>query len=362
VIEDIAQNETFIDHTLRKEQFTAIDAFCRTFITAHWRSLNDRALGGRVREGHGDLRAEHVCLLNTEKNEIDVIDCVEFSERLRYGDVASEIGFLAMDFDRLGAPGLADALVEAYAQIAGDEELAVLVPFYKCYRACVRGKVESLRSLEREVDADERERARQFASSYYALAWRYAHGASPSLIIVCGLSGSGKSTVARMLQHRKGFKAINSDRVRKRLASVVPHEHVRTGYGANIYSDRFTKITYDAMLAEAERLLEDGCGVILDATFKESADRQLALALAARRAVPVLFVECVVSEDEAIRRLERRGSIQGEVSDATPEVHRMQRAEFEPIREIPSRNHLRMDTARQREQLVGEIEEALARQ
>jgi hypothetical protein len=361
VIEEIAQNESFIGHTLRKEQFTAIDAFCRAFITAHWRRLNDRALEGRVREGHGDLRAEHVCLLNREKNEIDVIDCVEFSERLRYSDVASEIAFLAMDLERLGAPMLADELIEAYAEIAGDEDLAVLVPFYKCYRACVRGKVESLRSLELEVGDTERERARQLASEYFTRASHYARCASPCLIIVCGLSGSGKSTVARMLQHRKGFKAINSDRVRKRLASVAPHEHVRTGYGANIYSDRFSKITYDAMLAEAERLLNNGCGAILDATFKESADRQLALALAARRSVPVLFVECVVSEDEAIRRLERRGSIQGEVSDATPEVHRMQRAEFEPIREIPSRNHLRMDTTRQREPLAAEIEEALAR-
>jgi aminoglycoside phosphotransferase family enzyme/predicted kinase len=363
VIEEIAQNESFIGHALRKDQFTAIDSFCRAFITAHWRQLNDRALDGRVREGHGDLRAEHVCLLNIEKNEIDVIDCVEFSERLRHNDVASEIAFLAMDLERLGTPMLADELVETYAEITGDEDLAVFVPFYKCCRACVRGKVESLKSMEREVgDAErERERARQLASKYFALASRYARCGSPCLIVVCGLSGSGKSTVARMLQHRKGFKAINSDCVRKRLASVAPHEHVRTGYGANIYSDRFSKITYDARLAEAERLLNDGCGAILDATFKESADRQLALALAARRGVPVLFVECVVSEDEAIRRLERRGSIQGEVSDATPEVHRMQRAEFEPIREIPHRNHLRMDTTRQREQLVGEIEAALAR-
>jgi predicted kinase len=321
--------------------------------------LNDRALDGRVREGHGDLRAEHVCLRNSEKNEIDVIDCVEFSEQLRYNDVASEIAFLAMDLDRLGTPMFADELVEAYAEITGDEDLAVFVPFYKFCRASVRGKVESLRSLEREVGDAERERARQLATKYFALASRYARNASPCLIIVCGLSGSGKSTVARMLQHRKGFKAINSDRVRKRLASVAPHEHVRAGYGANIYSDRFTKITYDAMLAEAERLLNDGRGAILDATFKESADRQLALALAARRGVPVLFVECVVSEDEAIRRLERRGSIQGEVSDATPEVHRMQRAEFEPIREIPPRNHLRMNTTRRREQLVAEIEDAL---
>jgi len=357
--EDIAQNEAFIGHTLGKDQFAAIDSFCRAFITAHWRALNDRALDGRVREGHGDLRAEHVCLLNTEKKEIDVIDCVEFSERMRYGDVASEIAFLAMDLDRLGASGLADELVEAYAEITGDEDFAVFVPFYKCYRACVRGKVESLRSLEREVGDADRDSARELASRYFGLATGYARNASPSLIVLCGLSGTGKSTVARKLQHRKGFKALNSDRVRKQLASVAPYEHVRTDYGANIYSDRFTKITYDAMLAEAESLLSNGCGAILDATFKASADRQLAFALAARRGVPVLFVECVVSEDEAIRRLERRSSIQGEVSDATPEVHRRQRAEFEPIRELPPRNHLRIDTTHRREHLLTEIEEAL---
>jgi aminoglycoside phosphotransferase family enzyme/predicted kinase len=359
VTEEIAQDEAFIDQTLRKDQFAAIESFCRAFITTHWRALNDRALEGRVREGHGDLRAEHICLLGDEKNEIDVIDCVEFSERFRYGDVASEIAFLAMDLDRLGASGLADELVQAYTEFSGDEEFSVFIPFYKCYRASVRGKVESLRSLEREVGESERERARQLACNYFELASRYARGASPALIVLCGLSGSGKSTLARMLQHRKGFKAINSDRVRKLLASVSPHEHVRTDYGANIYSDRFTKITYDAMLAEADRLLSDGCGAILDATFKASPDRQLALALAARRGVPILFVECVVSQEEAIRRLEQRASVTGELSDATPEVYNRQRAEFEPIREIPARNHLRIDTTGECEYIVGEIENAL---
>jgi hypothetical protein len=364
MVEDIAQNEAFIGDTLRKSQFAAIDTFCRAFITAHWRALNDRALGGRVREGHGDLRAEHICLLGNDDNnekQIDVIDCVEFSERLRYGDVASEIAFLAMDLERLGAPALADELVESYAEITGDEEFAMFVPFYKCYRASVRGKVEIIRSLEREVGEAERERARQLARSYYALAWRYARAASPALIVMCGLSGSGKSTVARLLQHRKGFKAINSDRVRKRLASIPPHQHVRTDYGANIYSERFTKISYDAMLAEAESLLREGRGAILDATFKASADRQLALALAARHGVPVMFVECVVSEDEALRRLRERASKAGEVSDATPKIYQRQRAEFEPIGEIPARNHLRLDTTIRGEQLVAEIEDALER-
>jgi uncharacterized protein len=356
IIEDIAQNKEFVGRTVGEDQFTAIDGFCRAFVNSHWRALNERANEGRVREGHGDLRAEHICL---EADEIDVIDCVEFSERLRYCDAASEIAFLAMDLDRLAAPWLADELVEAYAEISGDEDLGVFVPFYKCYRACVRGKVESLKSLEREVGAEKRECARQLASSYFELASRYAAGRSPALIVVCGLSGSGKSTIARLLQHRKGFKVINSDRVRKRLAAVPAHEHFFTGYRANMYSDRFTKITYDTMLAEAECLIGRGCGVILDATFKGLADRQLAQALATRHGVPVLFIECVVNEEEAIRRLERRGSAQNEVSDATPEVHRRQRAEFQPIHEIPPRNHLRLDATRKRERLVTEIEDAL---
>jgi uncharacterized protein len=356
VIDDIAQNEAFLELTLRSSQFSEIDIFCRNFITAHWRDLNNRALEGRVREGHGDLRAEHICLLG---DQIDVIDCVEFSEQLRYGDVASDIAFLAMDLDRLGASSFADELVEAYADTTGDHELAVFVPFYKCYRASVRGKVESIRSLEREVASAERQRAHKLAKAYFSLACRYARAASPALIVICGLSGSGKTTVAGILQHHKGFKTINSDRVRKQLASVSAHEHVRTDYGTNIYSDRFSKITYDAMLAEADKLLNDGCGAILDATFKASADRQLALALAARHRVPVLFVECVVGEDEAIRRLEQRASMEGEVSDATPAVYERQRAEFEPICELPPRCHLRIDTACQRDHLIEEIEDAL---
>ena len=355
-IAEIAQDEGFVGHTIRKDQFMEIDAFFRAFIAAHWRALNDRASEGRVREGHGDLRAEHICVRG---NEIDVIDCVEFSERLRYGDVASEIAFLAMDFERLGAPLLGDELVEAYAEMIGDDELAMFVPFYKCYRACVRGKVESLRGVEGEVGAAERERAVKLARSYFALAWQYARGTSPALIVVCGLSGSGKSTVARMLQHRKGFKLLNSDRVRKSLAAVSAREHVRTDYGTDIYSDRFTRVTYDAMLREADSLLGEGRGAILDATFKSAADRQLALAMAVRRGVPVLFVECVVSEDEAIRRLKRRESMSGEVSDATPEIYQRQRADFEPIGELPPGNHLRIDTTVQREYVVAEVEDAL---
>ena len=237
VIEDVAQNESFIGHTLRKDQFTAIDSFCRAFITAHWRTLNDRALDGRVREGHGDLRAEHICLVG---KEIDVIDCVEFSEQLRYGDVASEIAFLAMDIERLGAPMLADELVEAYAKIAGDEDLAVFISFYKCYRACVRGKVESLRSLQREVGDTERERARQLASEYFALASHYARRACPCLIMVrtFGLGEIDRRAHASASQGLQGDQLGPRPQAAgvSRPARARPHRLRREHY-----SDRFSK-------------------------------------------------------------------------------------------------------------------------
>ena len=282
-----------------------------------------------------------------------MIDCVEFSERLRYGDVASEIAFLAMDLDRLGAPMLADELVEAYAEITGDEDLAVFVPFYKCYRACVRGKVESLRSLEREVGAAERERARRLASELLHAGLALCASASPRLIVVCGLSGIGQIDRRAHASASQGLQGDQLGPRSQRLASVSPHEHVRTDYGANIYSDRFTKITYDAMLAEAEHLLGEGCGAILDATFKEP----LPTDNSHSRWPPVAACRCSSSNASSAKTKLYAGSSVAnryKVKCRTPRqrCYQKQRAEFEPIREIPPRNHLRMDTTRRREQLV----------
>ena len=356
---ELSQDAVFIGRTLRREQFAAIEGFCRSFITSHRQLLDDRVREGRVREGHGDLRAEHISLSN---GHIEVIDCVEFSEGLRYGDVASEIAFLAMDLERLEARELAEELVEAYAELTEDEDLALLVPFYKCCRACVRGKVESLRSLEPEVGVGERERSRHLARRYFTLARGYARVGAPALVVVCGLSGTGKSTLARMLQHRTGFKILSSDQVRKRLVGVSAQERLRAAYKAGVYSDDFSRITYDTMLAEAESLLKDGRGAILDATFKASANRLKALAIAAKLRMPVIFIECVVSREEAIRRLRCRAEMSPEeVSDATVGVYESQRAEYEEICEVPARNHLTVDTSRAREKVLREIERALER-
>jgi len=348
----------FVGRTVTREQFGAINRYVRRFAKSHWELLNSRARTGHVREGHGDLRAEHICL---ERRDVAIFDCVEFSEALRYCDVASEIGFLAMDLDRLGAHRLAGELVAAYASLAHDDALAMLVPFYKCHRAVVRAKVDMLRSLESEISSRQRGAALQSAQRYFELAMRYALCAAPAVIVVCGASGTGKSSIARLLHARLGFAVMNSDCVRKRLAGIPAQQRVRAGYAEGIYSDEFTRRTYSTMLSEAQKTMRAGRGVILDATFKDPRDRRRVLDLAKRRGLPVLFVECVASESEIVRRLQRRRLRADEVSDATAQVYLRQRREYVPLREVERENYLRINTTEEPERIANEVERRLER-
>ena len=355
VLGNLDESERFAGCTFTKPQFSVIEDYLKGFMEAHWALLNSRVRAGHVREGHGDLRCEHVCM----SNGIQIFDCLEFSERLRYGDVASDIAFLAMDLDALGVPHLADELIDAYAKEAGDEMLATLTTFYKCYRACVRGKVESIKSLEGEVPSSEREQARDRARANFSLAFRYALRGRPALVIVCGLAGTGKSTVSRRLSYRTGFTVLSSDRIRKRLAGLSETARATAAYGAGIYSPGFDRLTYDTLLAEARERLHDGCGVIVDATFKRPEDRRDALDIGAQAGKPVLFVECETPQREVLRRLRARATRDSEVSDATAEIYLNQRADFVPITEVRAGRHLEIDTSEDIEPALERIEGSL---
>jgi uncharacterized protein len=356
VLGNLDESERFLGDTITERQFNAIDDYLNGFAAAHYESLNDRVRQGHVRDGHGDLRCEHICMTN----RIQIFDCLEFSERLRYADVASDIGFLAMDLDSLGASRLADELVRAYAGETTDETFPTLINFYKCHRACVRGKVESLKSLEDEVPSPEREQARNCARAHFSLAFSYASRGRPALVVVCGLAGTGKSTVSRMLQYRTGFEMLSSDRVRKRVAGVPETFDGGTPYGAGIYSPSFDRLTYHTLLADADGHLRNGCGVIIDATFKRPADRHAALATGFQVGVPVLFVECQADRGEVLRRLRERTSKDRGPSDATAEVYLCQRSEFVPLTELRARQHLIVDTTRGTERVLSRIEESLS--
>jgi uncharacterized protein len=354
---NLAEMESLIGKTVSPRRFDAIAHYLRDYAAGHRSLLDDRARQGRVREGHGDLRCEHVCLID----DLPIFDCVEFSERLRYCDAASEVAFLAMDFDRLVARKLSEELVAAYAEISGDQALPSLILFYKCYRACVRAKVESLKSLEPEVAADDRAAARALAATYFALACGYARACGPILIVVCGLSATGKSMVARRLHESLALEVFSSDSIRKQAAGIAATARATAGYEEGIYSADRTRQTYDALLAAAGKCLEAGQGAILDATFRGRAQRSQGIELAARAGVPAVFVECRASEAEVRRRISQREQQADHVSDADYRIYLRQRAEFEPLTEVADAHHLVVNSERDLEQIESRVQELVTR-
>jgi aminoglycoside phosphotransferase family enzyme/predicted kinase len=346
----------FSGQTINNKQFSAIKTFSQDFLDSNQPLFLDRIRTGRVREGHGDLRCDHVYFLD---DGITIVDCIEFSPRLRTCDVASELAFLAMDLELHGAPDLATQLVQTYSAQTHDEELLNLLPFYQCYRAYVRGKVASLKSAEPEVPAHEQAQARVHAQQAFRLAARYARGKqSPALLIVCGRIGTGKSTVSQLLSEHTGFRVFNSDVIRKRLVGIEPTTRGNAAYEAGIYTEQLSQQTYAQLRAHAEEQLRAGQGVIIDATCKNLHERHAFLELGARIGVSVFFLECQARAAEVERRLQEREQRGDAVSDATWAIARQAWDDFPAFDDIAG--HHIIDTEDRLEDRLVEIVDRLA--
>ena len=250
--ENFRATRPFVDRTITGPSFKTIKAYSEAFQKEHAALIAGRMAQGRVREGHGDLRAEHICLVG----KIEIFDCVEFDAALRYGDIASDIAFLAMDLDFFGCAHLSRQFESAYAAAARDPAMATLLPSYKCYRAYVRGKVESLKSEEQEISSADRQRASLQALRYFCLATRYTESRrKPILLIVCGLIATGKSTVAGLVSNLTGFPVFSSDQVRKKLAGRAPTSRRIDEFQQGIYAEQFTEQTYASLLEVADQCL-----------------------------------------------------------------------------------------------------------
>ena len=242
-----------------------------------------------------------------------------------------------------------------YAELARDADLSKLVPFYACQRAYIRGKVDSLKSAETEVDTPARAAARQSAIDHFALAYRYTWSYTPRLVVVCGLSGTGKSTVAAALHARTGFAHINSDTTRKRLAGIASTARP----GPALYTSERSAATYEAMYAAARAELAAGRGALLDATFQRRAHRDAARDVARHCGVPILFAECVAPEEEIHRRLAERGRANTDASDADWTVYEQQRATYEPFAADEYAERVIVDTTRPLDEQLTSIESKL---
>jgi aminoglycoside phosphotransferase family enzyme/predicted kinase len=346
---NVAGLRPFVGRLLAAEDYEVLADFGPAFLRRHETLLRARQHAGRIREGHGDLHAEHVCFVDepvpgTPDDSplppgIYVFDCIEFSLAFRATDVAAEVAFLAMDLDALGHPMLARRFATAYAQAAADPDLHRLLNFYACHRAAIRGKVEGLASEQPEIEAPARAAAAERARRHLALAGRYAWSAGgPVLIAVGGLSGTGKTTVARTIAEATGFRLLASDPLRKARAGLRPEE---PGPPA-LYTPAARAAVYAALAAEADAALAAGESLILDATWAQRADRAALARIARQHQRPWLLVVCTAPEEVVRERLARRAA-EPSVSDARWETYVAQRAAYAPPG--PEEPHIVVDTS-----------------
>jgi aminoglycoside phosphotransferase family enzyme len=167
--ENFIQTEKYIGHTISREKFQHIKAYTNRFIDEKAALFQNRIAEGKIRDCHGDLHAAHICFCDG----ICIYDCIEFNDRFRYCDTASEVAFLAMDLDHYGRADLSRHFVAAYVARSQDEELTGLLNFYKCYRAYVRGKVESFKLDDPHIAKEEKSRVLAIARNYFDLAESY---------------------------------------------------------------------------------------------------------------------------------------------------------------------------------------------
>ena len=273
--------------------------------------LAHRVAERRIVDGHGDLLAEDIFCLDDGPR---ILDCIEFDPRFRWGDVLYDTTFLAMDLEHLGRADLARRFLAAYREYAAENHPDSLEHWYTAYRALVRAKIACLRADTGQTGAAEE------AAAFLAQAGRHLDEAEIHLVLVGGLPGTGKTTLAQGLADRLGWAVLRSDEVRKELAGVDPTEPAGAAPHTGIYTPAFTAGVYRELLRRARMALGWGDCVVLDATWLDPEQRAAARTVARQCHAHLHEIRCQLALEEAGARIRTRAAAGGDASDATPEV------------------------------------------
>ncbi len=340
--ENFTQVEPFVGKTISPVAFEAIRHYTNQFYQLNQNLFRQRIQQRRILDCHGDLRLDHVHLT---PEATTIFDCIEFNDRFRFIDIANDLAFLAMDFDFKGRSDLGNLLFRNAARELSDAGMLKVANFYKCYRAFVRGKIESIQATEKETTSPT-EHERQ-AARYFRLALRYAISGSERLIlVVMGGVGSGKTTVAKQLARELDWPVFSSDEIRKTLAGVPLTQRTPLESRANIYSARMTQKTYRKLLKDGlvaigrcsrgrrPRQFQSHNGAILDATFSTRALREFVRDKCKKANVRIQFMELEADPSEIKKRLMSRDEKMAEASDARIEDFEKLHAAYQPPSEL----------------------------
>lgn len=330
--ENFDQTKGFINLTITKEKFDFIKKRTNNFINANTNFFDERIKNGFIKDCHGDLHSGNIVLLD---DKIYIFDCIEFNKRFRYSDVASDIAFLSMDLDFLGKPYLSSYLIEKYVDKSKDENIFNILNFYKCYRAFIRGKVIGFKLNDKKIDQLEKEKTIKLAKKYFDLAYFYSKlfsknkkDVKPIFFITTGLTGSGKTTVARKFAVDYNAKMISTDTVRKEFAGIDKYERHFDAYNTGLYSPIKMKQIYNKIFDKADILLNSKKNVVLDATFKSKKLRDTSKKLAEKNNACFLILYCNCPEENIKIFLDNRIKKKS-ISDGRWEIYIKQKNSYE---------------------------------
>jgi aminoglycoside phosphotransferase family enzyme/predicted kinase len=316
--DNFQQMAPFVGPVLGAEPAARAELLAGRYLAGRTPLFEHRASAGLVRDGHGDLLAEDIFLLDDGPR---VLDCIEFDDRLRHGDILADVAFLAMDLERLGAPDLAARFLDWYREFSGHPHPSSLVEHYVAYRAHVRAKVACLRHAQGDPAAAGE------ASALLSLALRHLERGRVRLALVGGLPGTGKTTLASALADATGWSHLRSDEVRRDLGRNAGP----AAYRAGAYSEQSVTVTYREMLDRARTALALGESVILDASWRREAWWAMAQRVAGETASDLVELVCTAPPEVAAGRLAaRQAARDDDLSDATAATLTAMATDFDP--------------------------------
>ncbi|MBD2439704.1 AAA family ATPase [Nostoc sp. FACHB-110] len=308
--ENYEQTEKYIGGPQTQQQFDETKAYTDKFFAEKAELFQKRIENNYIRECHGDLHLRNICRW---QEKILLFDCIEFNEPFRFVDVMFDIAYAVMDLEAQERPDLSNAYLNTYLEQTGDWEGLEVLPIYLNRQSYVRAKVTSFLLDDPGVPADVKEEAAKTAAKYYQLAWQYTQPKQGRLILMSGLSGSGKSTTAKYLARQFNAIHIRSDAVRKHLGGILLSERG----GDDLYTPEMTQKTYARLLNLGTILANQGFTVILDAKYDQEKLRQAAISQAQNYQLPVQIIHCTAPIEVIQQRLVKRT---GDIADATVDL------------------------------------------
>lgn len=323
------------------QKLTYLQQWAAQQFNHHYAIFEQRKMQGFIRDCHGDLHLGNIILYQQKPL---LFDRIEFNEDLRWNDVMADLGFLTMDLKDHKQLPYANILLNQYMQYTGDYSGLHILPYYQSYRAMVRAKVTLFRVAQTE-SATENALIWQKYRALIELAGSYTQKQHPVLMITYGLSGSGKSTIAKKLVEQLGAIHLSSDIERKRLFNVPLDAQNNAALYAGIYTAEATEKTYQHLKELTRLILTAGYSVIVDATFIRSSHRELFIDLAKVLNVPFAIIDCAAPRDQLEARIINRQAAMLDPSEARTDILLAQESSQQALSENETKYSIAVDTS-----------------